>query len=116
MGVHAAVAAFADIAQYSIDMDGIDVGTFRFWHVPLLLPSNAVASEVNLRLSAEACKRESWLCFAPDRKNSRIEAYARRLARAYSNSSRVLKPKWMHFATENSAGENCVLHHNGRTP
>ena len=29
MGVHASVAAFADITQHAIDMDGVDVETFR---------------------------------------------------------------------------------------
>jgi hypothetical protein len=35
VGVHAAIAAFADIAQHAIDMDGVDVGAFRHWRVYL---------------------------------------------------------------------------------
>ena len=31
LGVHAAIAAFAYIAQHAIDMDGVDVGAFRHW-------------------------------------------------------------------------------------
>ena len=76
--MHAAVAAFADIAQYAIDMDRLGFGAFCSY-----CPSKAMASQENLRLSAERVRENHGLCFAADSKNSPIEAYARRLARLF---------------------------------